>query len=54
MTQDEMWELALKTSDKFLRHGLKEARKAGYNIEYNEETQEFTCTPPNKKKGRKE
>ena len=50
MTQEELWELAYKNANGFLKEGLDKAKQSGYTIEYNEETNEFSCIPPKENK----
>ena len=46
MTQEELWRMAYIKSTYFLKEGLDKMKAAGYTIEYNEVTEEFTCIPP--------
>lgn len=46
MTQEELWEQAYASADKFLRVGLDMAKANGYTIEYDEETKKYMCVPP--------
>lgn len=54
--KNNLWDMAYKNADnnEFLHHGLDIMRNAGYIIEYDEDTETFTCTPDNKNGGKEE
>ena len=52
MTQEELWRMAYINGCYFLNEGLDRMKAAGYTIEYNEKTKQFTCIPPKENSGK--